>query len=171
MKLLSFALWALEWSLGNWVPLKGARRLPHVDPLFGSGRNNLFPSHVQTILPSFPNGSSPPTVKSRLCNKLNTLEGCKFGDKCHFSHGEWEPSKLTSPTYEDPCAMGPMLGRMTGKIEPLSQGLGAVASFGASATAKTSIDASLFGAIIGKKKKWCEVKAYLSYYESQAFHK
>ncbi|OMP03479.1 hypothetical protein COLO4_10403 [Corchorus olitorius] len=44
--------------------------------------------------------------------------------------------------------MGPMPGQMGGGVEPPSQGLGAAASFGASVTAKISIDASLAGAII-----------------------
>lgn len=101
--------------------------------------------------PSFPDGSSPPAVKSRLCNKYNSAEGCKFGDKCHFAHGEWELGRPTVPSYEDPRAMGgPMHGRMGGRLEPPPQSLGAAASFGASATAKISIDAKLAGAIIGK---------------------
>ncbi|KAK6235672.1 hypothetical protein SCA6_011009 [Theobroma cacao] len=116
------------------------------------GSNPALPaaSRSSAVLPSFPDGSSPPAVKTRLCNKFNTPEGCKFGDKCHFAHGEWELGKATGPAYEDPRAMGPMPGRMAGRMEPPSQGLGAAASFGASATAKISIDASLAGAIIGK---------------------
>lgn len=43
-----------------------------------------------------------------------------------------------------------MHGRMGGRLEPPPQSLGAAASFGASATAKISIDAKLAGAIIGK---------------------
>ena len=34
------ALRVLKWSLGNRVPLEGARRLPRVDPLSGSGRDS-----------------------------------------------------------------------------------------------------------------------------------
>ncbi|PIA60138.1 hypothetical protein AQUCO_00400792v1 [Aquilegia coerulea] len=26
--------------------------------------------------------------KTKLCNRFNTDEGCRFGDKCHFAHGE-----------------------------------------------------------------------------------
>ncbi|KAL5765090.1 hypothetical protein ACOSP7_017389 [Xanthoceras sorbifolium] len=100
--------------------------------------------------PSFPDGSSPPAVKTRLCNKYNTAEGCKFGDKCHFAHGEWELGRPTAPSYDDPRAMGPMSGRLGGRVEPPPQSFGAAASFGASATAKISIDAKLAGAIIGK---------------------
>lgn len=28
------------------------------------------------------------SYKTRLCNRFNTPEGCRFGDKCHFAHGE-----------------------------------------------------------------------------------
>ncbi|KAJ0020660.1 hypothetical protein Pint_31283 [Pistacia integerrima] len=116
-----------------------------------SGTPALPPaSRNSQVPPSFPDGSSPPAVKTRLCNKYNTAEGCKFGDKCHFAHGEWELGRPTAPSYEDPRAMGPMGGRMGGRVEPPPQSLGAAASFGASATAKISIDAKLAGAIIGK---------------------
>ncbi|KAL6966340.1 hypothetical protein U1Q18_032122 [Sarracenia purpurea var. burkii] len=103
--------------------------------------------------PSFPEGTSPPAVKTRLCNKYNTAEGCKFGDKCHFAHGEWELGKPAIPSREDPRGMGPMGGRFGGgrmDPPPAAPGLAAAASFGASATAKISVDASLAGAIIGK---------------------
>ncbi|KAJ6945102.1 hypothetical protein NC651_000208 [Populus alba x Populus x berolinensis] len=100
---------------------------------------------------SYQDRSSPPSVKSRLCNKYNTVEGCKFGDKCHFAHGEWELGKASAaPSYEDPRAMGPIPGRMSRHMEHPHQGHGAAASFGSSATTKISIDASLAGAIIGK---------------------
>ena len=36
---LLLALRVLEWSVGNRVPLEGARRLPRVDPLSVSGRD------------------------------------------------------------------------------------------------------------------------------------
>lgn len=109
------------------------------------------PPRNSGVPPSFPDGSSPPAVKSRLCNKYNSAEGCKFGDKCHFAHGEWELGRPTAPSYEDPRAMGgPIHGRMGGRVEPPPPSLGAAASFGASATAKISIDAKLAGAIIGK---------------------
>ncbi|KAJ7971447.1 zinc finger CCCH domain-containing protein 14-like [Quillaja saponaria] len=98
--------------------------------------------------PPTPNGSATPTVKSRMCNKYNTAEGCKFGDKCHFAHGEWELGKPMAQSVDDHRQMGPLPGRMMGRMEP--QPAGAAASFGASATAKISVDASLAGAIIGK---------------------
>lgn len=94
------------------------------------------------------NGSSGSAVKTRLCNKFSSAEGCKFGDKCHFAHGEWELGKPIIPTHEDPHPMGPIPGRMGGRMDLPAPG--PVASFGASATAKISVDASLAGAIIGK---------------------
>ncbi|XP_052194494.1 zinc finger CCCH domain-containing protein 31-like [Diospyros lotus] len=92
-----------------------------------SARNPVGP-------PPFADGPAPPG-KTKLCKKFNTPEGCKFGDKCHFAHGELE---LGRP------------GRLSGQFEPLQSGLPAAANFGASATAKISIAASLAGAIIGK---------------------
>ncbi|KAE8674969.1 Zinc finger CCCH domain-containing protein 31 [Hibiscus syriacus] len=116
------------------------------------GSNPALPTASRNAAapPSFSNGSLPSAVKTRLCNKFSSPEGCKYGDKCHFAHGEWELGKPTDPAYEDPRVMGSMPGRMASRMEPPSQGLGAAASFGASATAKISIDASLAGAIIGK---------------------
>ncbi|XP_027161488.1 zinc finger CCCH domain-containing protein 14-like [Coffea eugenioides] len=106
--------------------------------------------------PAVPGGRNVPfsdgptlTVKTKLCTKFNTPEGCRFGDKCHFAHGDMELGKSLAPGYQDPRSMGPM-GRLSGHFEPSPPGLGAAASFGTSATAKISIDASLAGAIIGK---------------------
>ncbi|GMH10286.1 hypothetical protein Nepgr_012127 [Nepenthes gracilis] len=115
--------------------------------------------------PSFPDSSSPVSVKTRLCNKYNTSEGCRFGDKCHFAHGESELGKPSAPSYgDDPRTMAPFSRRMAGPMEPPPPGLldhPAAASFGASAAAKISVDASLAGAIIGKggvnSKQICRV--------------
>ncbi|KAL5539877.1 hypothetical protein UlMin_029653 [Ulmus minor] len=120
------------------------------------------PARNSAVPPTFPDGSSPPAVKTRLCNKYNTAEGCKFGDKCHFAHGEWELGKPTAPSYEDPRSMGgPLPGRLGGRMEPPPPSHGLAASFGASSTAKISVDASLAGAIIGKNgvnsKQICRV--------------
>ncbi|KAI3461061.1 hypothetical protein Pfo_017724 [Paulownia fortunei] len=116
------------------------------------GSNPALPAATRNpvVTPPFPDGSSP-VVKTRLCNKYKTAEGCKFGDKCHFAHGEWELGKPTVAPHEDPRAMGQMPGRYGGgRMEPTPPNLGVAASFGASATAKISIDASLAGAVIGK---------------------
>lgn len=133
------------------------------------------------------NGSSA-AVKSRLCNKYNSAEGCKFGDKCHFAHGEWEIGKPIPQSHEDSRDIGAIPGRFGGRIEqfPTAPASGAIpgrfggrfeqsllspaygahsgrfggrvepapvtpaSTFGASATAKISVDGSLAGAIIGK---------------------
>ncbi|KAK4791097.1 hypothetical protein SAY86_031510 [Trapa natans] len=92
---------------------------------------------------SFPDAPSP-TLKGRLCNKYGTAEGCKFGDKCHFAHGEWDLGKPSAPSYEDPRAMS-RVGMGHYDLPPKE-----AAGFGASATAKISINGSLAGAIIGK---------------------
>lgn len=100
-------------------------------------RNPMAPAHLD--------GPSPPAVKTRICNNYKSPEGCKFGDKCHFAHGERE---LGKPIHS---AHGPGGGRSGGRVDPPpASGFGAAASFGASATAKISVDASLAGAIIGK---------------------
>lgn len=121
-----------------------------------SGRNPMAP-------PPFTDGPAP-TVKSKLCNKFNTAEGCKFGNKCRFAHGEMELGRPSFPPHEDPRGMGPMMNRFPGRSDPPQHGqhgLAAAANFGASATAKISIDASLAGAVIGKggvnSKQICRV--------------
>ncbi|EEF28926.1 conserved hypothetical protein [Ricinus communis] len=106
------------------------------------------PRNMPAPSPAIPNGSAPSAVKSRMCNKYNTVEGCKFGDKCNFAHGEWELGKSMAPSHDDPRAFGTFAGRMGGRMEPPPPG--PAASFGASATAKISVEASLAGAIIGK---------------------
>lgn len=105
------------------------------------------PSRNMAVPPPASNG--PTVVKSRMCNRLNSAEGCKFGDKCHFAHGEWELGKPIAISHDDPRAFGAVPGRMGGRYEP-PPAPGPAASFGASATAKISVDASLAGAIIGK---------------------
>uniref|UniRef100_A0A1D1ZJP2 Zinc finger CCCH domain-containing protein 14 n=1 Tax=Anthurium amnicola TaxID=1678845 RepID=A0A1D1ZJP2_9ARAE len=43
--------------------------------------------------PAGPSGDPTVTVsgyKTKLCNRFNTAEGCRFGDRCHFAHGEQE---------------------------------------------------------------------------------
>ncbi|KAL1550017.1 zinc finger CCCH domain-containing protein 14-like isoform X1 [Salvia divinorum] len=94
------------------------------------------------------NGSSSVAVKTKLCNKFNSAEGCKFNDKCHFAHGERELGRPIAHSQEDPRAVGPVTPYFGARAEPPVQGL--AAGFGASATAKISVDASLAGAIIGK---------------------
>lgn len=110
---------------------------------------------------------SATAAKSKLCKNYTTAEGCKFGDQCHFAHGDHELGKNVN---EDPRAPPPLPNR---RIPPAAASIGAfgnpfnedpralpslfnrhvppaaAASFGASATAKISVDASLAGGIIG----------------------
>lgn len=105
-------------------------------------------SRKPTLPPPFTDGPGPaPQAKTKLCNRINTPEGCKFGDKCRFAHTE--PMSGFSG-YEDPRASGPMGYGGSYGYNPSPPGLAASANFGASATAKISIDASLAGAVIGK---------------------
>lgn len=93
-------------------------------------------------------------LKSKLCSKINTPEGCKFGDSCRFAHSEMELSTRPNfQAFEDPRAqLGPVNygGGYQGRMEPGPPGLAAAANFGQSATAKISIDGALAGPIIGK---------------------
>nr|GEU95158.1 zinc finger CCCH domain-containing protein 14-like [Tanacetum cinerariifolium] len=100
-----------------------------------------------------PFAEGPPTpAKGKICNRINTPEGCKFGDKCRFAHSEAElGSKSSFPAYEDPRAQaGPFNYGYQGRMEQGPPGLAAAANFGQSATAKISIDGALAGPIIGK---------------------
>ncbi|KAF7089285.1 hypothetical protein CFC21_092288, partial [Triticum aestivum] len=67
-------------------------------------------AHPQGRMPTgsaVPDGHPTPTVKTKLCNKYNTAEGCKWGDKCHFAHGERELGKQTFINNSMPPHMGP----------------------------------------------------------------
>ncbi|KAF6149335.1 hypothetical protein GIB67_016873 [Kingdonia uniflora] len=133
------------------------------------GGNLSFPPSRKPIMGhphSISDGLSP-QVKTKMCKKFNTVEGCKFGEKCHFAHSERELGRPSAgPVHEDPRGMGGHPSRMGGRYEappPSAAGAfgGAAASFGASATAKISVDASLAGTIIGKggvnSKQICRV--------------
>lgn len=87
-------------------------------------------------------------MKTKLCNKINTPEGCRYGDKCNFAHSEMELGRPPVPGYEDPRMMGPT-GGFSQRREPSQHGA-PVGNFGVSATAKISINASFAGPIIGK---------------------
>ncbi|KAL0397516.1 UNVERIFIED_CONTAM: Zinc finger CCCH domain-containing protein 31 [Sesamum calycinum] len=107
------------------------------------GANNAVPVGRNAF-----NDGPAPNMKSKLCNKFNTPEGCRFGDKCHFAHSEMELGMPPIPAYEDPRVMG-QIGGFPQRLESSQHGV-PVGNFGASATAKISIDASFAGAIIGK---------------------
>ncbi|KAF7097262.1 hypothetical protein CFC21_099102 [Triticum aestivum] len=100
--------------------------------------------------PGVPDGPPTPSLKTRLCNKFNTAEGCKWGNKCHFAHGERE---LGKPMLLNNSMAPPMGPRPNGHFQPSPMpgpDMVPPSTFGASATAKISVDASLAGAIIGK---------------------
>ncbi|KAJ3707899.1 hypothetical protein LUZ61_011604 [Rhynchospora tenuis] len=96
--------------------------------------------------PGVPNSSA---VKSKLCSRYNTAEGCKFGDKCRFAHGERDLGKPIATSHDYPGGP-PMVPQMAPAPMPAGGGPPAPGSFGMSATAKISVEASLAGAIIGK---------------------
>lgn len=87
--------------------------------------------------------SPAPNMKTKLCNRLNTPDGCRYGNKCHFAHSEMELGKPATPGFEDTRMRG-------GYSQRHEASQHAVGNFGASATAKISIDASFAGPIIGK---------------------
>ncbi|CAN6921311.1 zinc finger CCCH domain-containing protein 36 [Brassica rapa] len=97
--------------------------------------------------------------KSKPCTKFFSTSGCPFGDNCHFLHyvpgGYNAVAQLTNMALPMPQASRNMQGPGGGGGGRFSgrggeSGPGHVSSFGASATAKISVDASLAGAIIGK---------------------
>ncbi|KAL6509095.1 hypothetical protein OROGR_023202 [Orobanche gracilis] len=106
------------------------------------------PAHRPSPVPlPIQNGSAPSAVKTKLCNRFKSAEGCKFNDKCNFAHGEWELGKpIVHQSYqEDPRFIpGPFGARANPPLQ------GPASTFGASATAKISVAASLAGAVIGK---------------------
>ncbi|XP_027350858.1 zinc finger CCCH domain-containing protein 36 isoform X3 [Abrus precatorius] len=94
--------------------------------------------------------------KSKPCTKFFSTAGCPFGEGCHFLHfvpgGYNAVAQMMNLTPAAPPAsrnvMGPpAAGRIGGRMEPPP---GPASSFGANATAKISVEASLAGAIIGK---------------------
>uniref|UniRef100_A0A0D6QZW4 C3H1-type domain-containing protein n=1 Tax=Araucaria cunninghamii TaxID=56994 RepID=A0A0D6QZW4_ARACU len=56
--------------------------------------SNVMPPPKKQAVPSADPSVSVPGFKTKLCNRFNTAEGCRFGDKCHFAHGE---SDLRTP--------------------------------------------------------------------------
>ncbi|XP_047076631.1 zinc finger CCCH domain-containing protein 14-like [Lolium rigidum] len=108
------------------------------------------PPRRMTVGPAVPNGALTLTFKTRLCNKYDTSDGCKWGDKCHFAHGEGELGKHMFMNNSMPPHVGPKPTSHSAPPAMLTPGMTTPASFGASATAKISVDAPLVGAIIGK---------------------
>jgi hypothetical protein len=97
--------------------------------------------------------------KTRLCKNFESSEGCRFGSKCHFAHGELELKKSEGfPSKSDQTHLRKTSFRTTtddrtvlrGYGEPNPHGLSAAAAFGAISTANVSINSSIAGFIIGK---------------------
>ncbi|CBI32172.3 unnamed protein product, partial [Vitis vinifera] len=97
--------------------------------------------------------------KSKPCTKFFSTSGCPFGEGCHFLHyvpggysAVTQMTNLGGNPAMPPIARNPMAPPTIPDGPPTAPppGLAAAASFGASATAKISVDASLAGAIIGK---------------------
>ncbi|CAK7342352.1 unnamed protein product [Dovyalis caffra] len=86
------------------------------------------PSRSMAAPAPVPNGSAPSAVKSRLCNKYSSAEGCKFGEKCHFAHGEWELGRAFAPSHNDPRALGSVPGRLDSSLAGSIIGKGGVHS-------------------------------------------
>ncbi|PKI42881.1 hypothetical protein CRG98_036679 [Punica granatum] len=85
--------------------------------------------------------------KSKPCTKFFSITGCPFGEGCHFLH--YVPGGYNAVAQMMNLApIPPIPGRLGGPPPPSIPG--PASSFGASATAKISVDASLAGAIIGK---------------------
>lgn len=68
-----------------------------------SGMRSVLGGFGPTSNTSLLASSTDPSVtiggyKTRLCNKYSTPEGCRFGEKCHFAHGETDlrPSNVRS---------------------------------------------------------------------------
>ncbi|KAK4407350.1 Zinc finger CCCH domain-containing protein 44 [Sesamum angolense] len=100
------------------------------------GRNPALPAAPRhPVAPSFPDASA---IQPLFCYRFNTAGGCMYGNRCYFLHSKHELGRPTMPFHRNLHAM-----------EPIPPNLGAAAGFGASATVKISIDASMAGAVIG----------------------
>ncbi|WOG86413.1 hypothetical protein DCAR_0205617 [Daucus carota subsp. sativus] len=69
----------------------------------GQMTNHGGPTARNPGLPSFADAPSP-TLKTKICTKYNSPEGCKFGDKCRFAHKD----EFGRPGFEDRRSFGSM---------------------------------------------------------------
>ncbi|KAJ7513526.1 hypothetical protein O6H91_23G003200 [Diphasiastrum complanatum] len=144
-------------TLGFTGPVNGVRSRNGVSNAAGIQANSV---------PSGPVSG----YKTRLCTRYASLEGCKFGDKCHFAHGE---SELRVPSTYLNGQQGGQAGQVekppvvhantstsfanqpmgTTTIyygEPSPPGVTATVMIGATSFTKLAIDAAYVGAVIGK---------------------
>lgn len=140
------------------------------------GQQQIVPGAVASNDPSVTVGG----YKTRLCNRFNTSEGCRFGEKCHFAHGESDlrasntrggANGRANPVLDYSGQMAGTLastytnGHAVGIVPPsyISPTVASAlyygeptppgvtaAGFGATSTTKISIEAVFAGAIIGK---------------------
>ncbi|CAM6030336.1 unnamed protein product [Sphagnum balticum] len=133
----------------------------------GGGRKGMGVTGVSAGLLACTTTDPATTVggfKTRLCNRFNTPEGCRFGERCHFAHGESDlrASNGISCLYSNGLEyMASAEGYMTGTLmtspvasaiyygEPTPPGVTAT-TFGATSNTKIGIEAVFAGAIIGK---------------------
>ncbi|KAK9671585.1 hypothetical protein RND81_12G040200 [Saponaria officinalis] len=103
---------------------------------------NLPPmDRVGPMPPQPPNGAAP-MMKTRLCKRFSSAEGCKFGDSCNYAHGEWQLNNPVAMPFDNRHPMG----------MPMQPRAGLSAGFGESenANVKIAVDSALVGPIIGK---------------------
>jgi len=69
--------------------------------------------YAYTMSPVPPNVGKE-KVKTRLCRNFSSPEGCRFGERCVFAHGEDElrSEEMNIALAETPMAMGNMGGFM-----------------------------------------------------------
>ncbi|CAM6029334.1 unnamed protein product [Sphagnum balticum] len=108
------------------------------------------------------------SFKTRLCNRFSMPDGCRFGERCHFAHGESDLrpsngiSSLHSNGFEymasaEGYANGAGTLMMTTPVpsalyygEPTPPGVTATTNFCPTSNTKMGIEAVFAGAIIGK---------------------
>ncbi|KAL2653782.1 hypothetical protein R1flu_021910 [Riccia fluitans] len=140
----------------------GMRNMLGVVPGAAGGMSSVVQAIASATDPSLTVGG----YKTRLCNRYNTPEGCRFGEKCHFAHGEADlrPSNnarnhnnaRSTMEYSQLGSAAAFYGYPSTAVasavyygEPTPPGVTAT-GFGATTTTKISIEAALAGAIIGK---------------------
>ncbi|MQL74270.1 hypothetical protein Taro_006612 [Colocasia esculenta] len=98
----------------HYVPAGGINAVAQMTNL----SNPALTSSRNLMVPSIPNGPSPPAVKTKICNNFITPEGCKFGDKCHFAHGDRELGRPIHPAH---AAVGGRLGGLPYHLGSMQQ--------------------------------------------------
>ncbi|KAK1401030.1 hypothetical protein POM88_000635 [Heracleum sosnowskyi] len=127
----------LKDDFSFWTVAESYRWSALLDAKFGEGCHlQYIPSGFSALgqMGNMGPGARIPALQMallQLCNQINTLEGCKFGDKCHFTYSDMELGNPGSPGYKDPIAMRPPMGSYDGRVKPSPDRLVAAADFGA----------------------------------------